>query len=135
MRILQSPNASVPAPGQAAGDQYGQPLHPQGVGAPENSLPKPVAPSLERVASLEHIAASILEKLESIEKRIKALEMTRPAADPPIVPRLFPPTPAPLASRTVEPHASVTVDAEAVKKGLLTKMWKYLNDERSEKAV
>jgi hypothetical protein len=113
MRILQIPNA--PAPG--------------------NSLPTSVTPSPERVESLEHIAKSILEKLESIEERIKALEKTRHAADPPSVPRPVPSAPAPQTSNAAEPLTSVAIDADAVNKGLLAKMWKYLNDEQSEKAV
>ena len=95
----------------------------------------PAAPNLERVTSLENIATSILEKLESIEKRIKALEVARPTADPPNVAHYVSSNPAPQTPHTVEPHPSVMLDADAVKKGLLTKMWKYLNDERSEKAV
>ena len=115
MRILQIPSASVPGP--------------------DNPLAMAVSPSLERVESLENIAKSILDKLESIEKRIKALEDIRPAAGSPSVPRPAPSTPAAQTPLTVKPHTSVTLDAEAVRKGLLTKMWKYLNDERSEKAV
>jgi len=73
------------------------------------------APDLGRLEALEKIAKSILQRLQALEER---LEPVKPAA------KATPPS-----------LSAVTLDTEAVKKGLLTKMWKYLNDERPSKAA
>jgi hypothetical protein len=98
-------------------------------------VPNASVPHLERIESLENIAKSILTKLESIEERIRTLEDARQKAVSPAVSPVVPSTPAPQTPETVPPQPPLTLDAEAVKKGLLTKMWKYLNDEQSERAV
>jgi len=97
-------------------------IHPQN---PETAAPPPPATLLEtfdagRVDTLEKIVSTLLQRLQSVEERIKALE-SEPAARPEIseVPA---PSPAPSAS-------IVTFDSDAMKKNLLDKMWKYLNDQ------
>ena len=93
---------------------------------------------LERVEALEHVAKSIFQKLQAIEERIKILEETPkktsfPAAtggEP--IENDGPPTKKLGGDRQVQPRTPDDVshfDADTVRKGLLTKMWKYLNDQ------
>ena len=102
MKIIQIPDISIPA------REASPPVPPVAVQTPDFS----------RVEVLENIAKSILQKIQSLEERMKAFESS--------------PTPAPTDPAgedkfSIRP-SPVTFDADAVKKGLLTKMWKYLND-------
>lgn len=108
MRILHSPDFSASA-------------------APIQQ-PEVSAEDLERMQSLENITSAILQKLDLVEERLRVLEENRPVSAVPSAPALDPaPAPAP-------PSGPISLDAEAVKKGL-NKMWKYLNDGRSENAI
>ncbi len=106
MRIIHQPNLSVPATGVESG-----------------------SPSVdsERVEALENIAKSILQKLQAIEERIEALEQTPKNSPAPSIPM---PAETPAAASAAAPaEMPVSLNVDAVKKGLLTKMWKYLNDQ------
>ena len=83
--------------------------------------PEPAAAPQDsgRMDMLEKIAASILKRLNDIDERMTALEKATPAVTPEIR------TPDPV--RVTSP-AHITLDTEAVKKNLMTKMWTYLND-------
>ena len=74
------------------------------------------APDLGRLDALEKIAKSILQKLQALEERMEAVEeeRSRPAS-------------------VREPSPAAALDPDAVKKGLMAKMWKYLNDESASK--
>ncbi len=74
---------------------------------PDPSTPAPEGLRLE----------PLLDKLEGIEERLRALEQSQKPQKPSI------------------PLAKVTLDADVIKKALLTKMWKYLHDERPPKAI
>jgi hypothetical protein len=106
----------------------------------------PAAPDLGRVDALEKIVKSILQRLLSLEEKIDAQEKATSTAAPPpetnlsFNPEQIPPAPAPAPSAPSFATASpapetAALDTEAVKKGLLSKMWKYLNDERPPKAA
>ncbi len=99
----------------------------------------------ERVGVLEKVASTLYQRLQAIEDRIKLLETKPPEQSRPI--EIAPPAPAP-AMETLKPVETVTMpetvqplsipiafqgslDAEAIRKGLLTKMWKYLNDRQA----
>jgi hypothetical protein len=72
------------------------------------------SPDQVRLDTIEEINATLLQRIQRLEERLAALEAapkTEAAPIPPIVPTV-----------------GVTVDAEALKKGLLDKMWKHLND-------
>jgi len=97
MRILHSPDASAAEPNNAL-----------------SSL------DVKRVEILENIAKSILQKLQTIEERIDALESSS-------IPQSLSESPK-MAKGTSSIAVPVTLDPEAVKKGL-NKMWKYLNDQ------
>jgi len=95
----------------------------------------PGAPAmdLERIAALEQAAQSLQDKIRGLESRLQKVETI-----PPAVSSVTSPTPAPAGVPIPQrlPPTEVTWDAEAVKKNLLAKMWKYLNDdERPSKAV
>jgi hypothetical protein len=111
MRILNIPEITVPT------------------GA---ATPAPASPSRdpERVVALENVAKSALEKIQALEARVRALEQTQKAAIPTPEPSV-----KPVPQATPIPLAAISVDTEAVKKQLLEKMWKYLNDERLPKAI
>jgi hypothetical protein len=87
---------------------------------PECAEPKDTG----RLEILEKMASSILKRIQDIEERIKALESPQTDA-PKSKPEIQNAVPA--APPTSE--AVVRLDADAVKKNLLDKMWKYLNDE------
>src|SRR5580692_8911437 len=97
---------------------------------PEITIPAnaatPAVPALdpERVVALENVAKSVLEKIQALEERVRALEQTQktPLPNPA-------PSPKPALPSTPIRLEAVNVDAEAVKEQLLKKMWKYLNDE------
>jgi len=86
------------------------------------------APDLGRLDALEKIAKSILQKLQALEERVETVEKARPA---PVYAR----DPAPGLSSTPPAPLTAMLDTEAVKKGLLAKMWKHLNDERFPKSA
>jgi uncharacterized membrane protein len=104
------------------------------------------APDLGRVEALEKIVKSILQRLLSLEEKIDAQEKASNSTAPSPETSLsfsqeqIPPAPAPAPSApsftaaTPAPETAA-LDTEAVKKGLLSKMWKYLNDERPPKAA
>jgi|SRR5882724_8101581 len=74
----------------------------------------------------ERIVSALHEKIRQLEERLHTLEQT-----PKVMPASVP-APAPVRP----PISPVTVDAEAFKKNLLNKMWKYLqDDERPSKTV
>ena len=112
MRILHTPDSSIP----------GSPAQP-----PQDT---------GRVDTLEKIATSILQRLQDLDERISTLEKSQVAAALPVSAPITPaeppapaPSPAHIASFTPPaPRARVEVDSEAIRKGLLTKMWTYLND-------
>lgn len=106
MRIVQGSNASLPSPGS------GNP---------------PAATHPVRLDALEKIAQSILERIQKLEEKIDALDQAKEKPDS----SSPPPEPATQVSAVPAP----TIDLEAVKKGLLSKMWKHLNDERPPKAA
>ena len=84
--------------------------------------PSAPAADVERVTALERIVQSLQEKILALEGRLHRQESA-----PPPIPASTP--------RRISP-GEVTWDAEAVKKNLLAKMWKYLNDDpRPPKAV
>ena len=98
----------------------------------------------ERVDSLETKVKSIQHKLENIEKRMRTMEEAQAAATVEAVARMVEvPEPAPVAPLAPAPVAPpppvmsvrVSINTEAVKKGLMDKMWKYLNDEQPNKTV
>ena len=101
MRILNIPEATAPT--QAA------------------TPPAPVSsgPEVERVEALENVAKSILEKMQAMEERVKLLESSSPAVSGPT---------KTLGGDGVRKLPPVTMDADALKKNLLIKMWNYLND-------
>ena len=70
----------------------------------------------ERLETLEKIASTILQRIQALEKRIDALEAA-PSAPPIVITPVVEPAPLP----------QVAIDADALKKGLLTPMWKHLN--------
>ena len=104
----------------------------------------------ERMEAFEKITSTILHRLQAIEDRIKALEETK-KVKPPVIMEMAPPaptiapTPEPAqAQAQSQPQPQVVVqpfsvpiafqgslDAEAIRKGLLTKMWKYLNEKQA----
>jgi hypothetical protein len=105
---------------------------------PDSSIP---APDLGRVEMLEKIAKSILQRIEDIEERIKALEQTPTETTPLLSSRErtevrdgLPPSPEPTYPSSQpsplkgEGALQITLDGNALKKDLFAKMWKYLND-------
>lgn len=91
---------------------------------PAVAAPPPVFDT-ERVAALERFIRSLQEKIRDLEERLRSLE-TAPQQEAPIAPPM----------RPRMPIAEVTWDADSVKKNLLARMWKYLNDDdRPAKAV
>jgi hypothetical protein len=70
----------------------------------------------ERLEALEKMTKSILQRIQTIEERLS--EANHPSS-----------LPSPLKGE------GVRLDTDALKKGLLTKMWKHLNDERPPKAA
>ena len=74
---------------------------------PDPSSPHPEVPRLD----------PLLDKMASLEERLRVLEQSQKP------------------QKSSAPLALVTLDADAFKKALLTKMWKYLHDERSPKTV
>lgn len=127
MRILHIPDIAVPGAASAS------------TPAPV-SVPVPAAEpqvTKEQMESLENIARALLAKLDDVEARLAALEAA-PKAIPAPVPALTAVTPVPPPITIVSPPVSATpipLDVDAVKKGLLSKMWKYMNDDESAKAV
>ena len=83
----------------------------QGTGAARPT----VAPDPGRLDALENIVKSILQRLQALEEHQESAQQTVTEAPPSL--------------------SAAALDTEAVKKGLLTKMWKYLNDERPQKAA
>lgn len=136
MRILHIPDIAVPGAAAASSP------------APA-SVPVPAAEpqvTKEQMESLENIARSLLAKLEDVESRLAALEAAPKQAPAPVAAAPAPilsaiPASAPVSSPapvSAPPPVSATpipLDVDAVKKGLLTKMWKYMNDDESAKAV
>ena len=86
---------------------YASPLPETTPGVPAPSAP---APNLE----------PLLERIQSLEERLRALEQALTAGQP---------------KTPTAKLAAISIDPEAFKKTLLTKMWKYLHDERSAKAI
>jgi hypothetical protein len=117
MRILHSPEMNVPAAASA-------PIH-----FPEITPAAVPAIDQERMDSLEQIAKALLQRLAQVEERLSSLEAQR--AEKPSLPERKS-EPAPPAPVTIPP---LIVDAEALKKGLLTKMWKYMNDEQPTRTI
>ena len=117
MRILHIPEITVPATAAA---------------------PVPSSPSIdpERVDVLESVAKSVLEKIQALEERVRALEQIQTAPAPAPAPDPTPvssPKPEPPIMRT--PQVSVIVDAQVVNKNLMEKMWKYLNNEQPPRTI
>jgi hypothetical protein len=81
----------------------------------------PAATDLGRVDALEKIVKSILQRLLSLEEKMEVRKKAPNSA-----------TPAPETSFS---SSTASLDTEVIKKGLLSKMWKYLNDERPPKAA
>jgi hypothetical protein len=83
-----------------------------------------------RLESLEKIAKSILEKMQGIEERIKVLEEVPKNSSFPAVTSGESASQDRLPTKTLGGDAgTITLDPDAVKKNLLNKMWKYLNDQ------
>jgi hypothetical protein len=107
----------------------------QGTGVPRPSTEAQTPPTAHapegwpgRLEALEKIVKSILQKLQALEERVEAVEKA-PIAPAPV------PEAAPVPSLKSPLPSTATLDSDAVKKGLLAKMWKYLNDERPAKAA
>ncbi len=139
MRILHIPEITA-APLPAAAPVPAAPAKP----APIEIIPVSSAEK-EQLESLENVAKALMKKLEVVEARLEVLEAASvtvpvPASVPASASAAEVPLPAVVleAVSAAEPAAPVlspvSMDVEAVKKGLLTKMWKYMNDE-SAKAV
>jgi len=80
----------------------------------------------ERLDNLEKIAATLLQRIQNIERKMDVQEVV-----PKAPPTTQPGSPASGSGKSLSPttlSAEVSVDSEALRKGLLTKMWKYLND-------
>jgi len=77
----------------------------------------------ERVIILERVVKSLHEKIISLEERLQKLEQI-PKAESAARVAAAVPIPQPLPA----PASAVVIDADAVKKNLLAKMWQYLND-------
>ncbi len=107
MRILQIPEGAFPEPRTTPS-------------ATPALAPAP-APDTGRVDALETITQSILQRIQAIEERLTALE-ERPKSEV----RSLTPEPKDLGHRTL--GVVVSLDADALKKDLFAKMWKYLND-------
>ena len=91
--------------------------------------PAPAASGFEteRVESLEHVAKSILEKIQAMEERIKLLEST---SSPAVVSGGSMDSPPVAAGNDAkEKPPAISFDADSMKKNLLAKMWKHLNDQ------
>ena len=86
---------------------------------------------LGRVEALENIAKSILQRIQEIEERIKALEAAEGVSGLPLPSRETGassiPSSAPVP-QVVSGVQQVTMDPGVLKKDLFAKMWKYLND-------
>ncbi len=114
MRILNTPAPAVPPTG----------------GSPQLGTP---AFDVERVSALERVVQSFREKIRDLEERLHVFEAAPKATEPAFKPAT---TPAPAPRPTRSPLPEVALDAEAFKKNLLPKMWKYLNDdERPAKTI
>jgi len=72
----------------------------------------------ERIGTLEKVAKSILQKMQDFDERLRAIEKSDP-----VIPKEIP-TPIKFAA----PAAGTSMDSAVLKKNLLSKMWKYLND-------
>jgi len=75
------------------------------------------------VEALEKFAKSILERLQLLEERIDTLDQAPRST-------MKPSSPTETLGDGGHNKSSISIDTEAVKKGLLSKMWKYLNDDR-----
>ena len=84
----------------------------------------PASPDLERIEALEKISGAILQTLRDIDERIKTLELSEKM-----------PPPAPPYPASIGTPCEVSLDPEALRKGLLAKMWKYMHDEPARRAV
>jgi len=100
------------------------------------------------MGTLERITKSILERLQALEEKIENLESLQQrnansTSSSPAVVGGGPiatvnnndGSPTKALGDDVRKKTHLSLDSEAVKKGLLAKMWKYLNDERSTKAA
>src|SRR4051812_46734470 len=88
------------------------------------SLPasSPAAADLGRMEALERIATTILQRLQFLEERIETLERSpNPAASGAAAPAVE--HIAPAEPRIHKPAVMLTINNEAVRKGLLDKMW------------
>ena len=112
MRILRNPDAAHP-PSTTAGP-----------------APAP-APNVNRLEALENIVKAALQRLQGLEERIDALG----EAPKGMAPAGTPEPPAVRSSSTLSETETEALSTDALKKGLLSKMWKYMNDERSSKAA
>jgi hypothetical protein len=114
MKILQDPAASAGTSAKAPGAEGG----------------------LARLEALEKSAAAVLQRLQALEERIKTLEKApKHAAAAPASDQGPRAVPSPLASMSSMAPPTAALDMDAVRKGLLTRMWKYLNDADSPKAA
>ena len=107
-------------------------LHSPDVSAVTAALPLRQNPAVP-AESWERLVDALREKIRGLEERLQALEQAPKRMPPAIEPAPTLASP-PHAARL--PHPELTLDAEAFKKNLLTKMWKYLNDdERPAKEI
>ena|SRR5258708_5810632 len=89
-------------------------------------VPFPAA-DLGRMDALEKILKNLLQRMQHFENRLDALEVTSKIS--PVMASVTPSSTSnePVAGSIPEP-AGLAVNTEALRKGLLTKMWKYLQD-------
>ena len=89
------------------------------------------APNPDRLEALENIVKVALQRLQGLTERIDALEEAPKTAVPARAPE--PSTVRP--PFTFSPAETAALNTDTLKKGLLSKMWKYMNDEHASKAA
>ena len=80
-----------------------------------------------RLEALERMVKSIFEKLQTFEERLETLERKPKGANDGSPTKAF-------GDDDIK-RTPVTLNMDAMKKGLLAKMWKHLNDGRPSKAA